>query len=67
MRVSNLATTPAVTCRPTDTLRAVATLMTERSVGSVVVVHDETVTGIVTDRDIVARGVATGLSADVAV
>ena len=67
MRVSYLASSPAITCEPSDTLRTVATLMADRGVGSVVVVRNETLAGIVTDRDIVVRGVATGLSADVAV
>jgi CBS domain-containing protein len=67
MRVSYLATTPAIVCQPSDTLRTVAALMADRQVGSVVVVHDGTLAGIVTDRDIVVRGVAEGLSADVAV
>ena len=67
MRVSYLLSTPAVTCEPSDTLRTVAALMADRAVGSVVVVRNGTLAGIVTDRDIVVRGVATGLSADVAV
>lgn len=67
MRVSTLMHTPAVSCAPSTTVRAVARLMEDRRVGSVVVVKDESVIGIVTDRDIVVRGVAAGLSGDVPV
>jgi CBS domain-containing protein len=67
MRVSFLANRPAVTCDPADTVRAVATLMSDRGVGSVVVTRAGSVVGIVTDRDIVVRGVACGLSSDVPV
>jgi CBS domain-containing protein len=68
MRVSELMHTPAVTCTPTTTVRAVARLMADRSVGSVVVIDrvDE-IAGIVTDRDITIRGVAEGRSGDIPV
>ena len=67
MRVSSIAHAPAVTCEPSHTIRAVATVMAERGVGSVVVTRDSAVVGIATDRDIVLRGVAQGLSSDVAI
>jgi signal-transduction protein with cAMP-binding, CBS, and nucleotidyltransferase domain len=68
MRVSELMHSPAVTCAPTTTLREVGQLMARRHVGSVIVIDQVgEVAGIVTDRDIVLRGVAQGRSADVAV
>ena len=66
MRVSELMHTPAVTCAPTTTIREVGQLMERRHVGSVVVIDQVgEVAGIVTDRDIVLRGVAQGHSGDV--
>ena len=68
MRVSELMHTPAVTCRPNTTMARVARLMSERNVGSVVVVDDiGYLAGIVTDRDVAVRGVGEGRSGDVAV
>jgi signal-transduction protein with cAMP-binding, CBS, and nucleotidyltransferase domain len=60
--------TPAVTCTPTATLREVGELMERRHVGSVIVIDEVgDVSGIVTDRDIVVRGVARGRSGDIAI
>jgi signal-transduction protein with cAMP-binding, CBS, and nucleotidyltransferase domain len=57
--------TPAVFCAPSTTLRETAQLMDRRHVGSVIVIDGVgEVAGIVTDRDIVLRGVARGRSAD---
>lgn len=68
MRVSELMHTPAVTCAPTATVREVALLMEHRHVGSVIVIDEVgEVAGIVTDRDIVLRGVAQGRSGDIPV
>ena len=68
MRVSELMHTPAVTCTPTTTVSAVARLMADRSVGSVIVIDNVgEVAGIVTDRDITIRGVAEGRSGDIPV
>lgn len=68
MRVSELMHTPAVTCGPTTTIREVGQLMEHRHVGSVVVIDQVgEVAGIVTDRDIVLRGVAQGRTGDVAI
>ena len=68
MRVSELMHTPPVICAPSTTIREVALLMDRHHVGSVIVVDQVgEVAGIVTDRDIVLRGVGRGRSADVAV
>ena len=68
MRVSDVMHTPAVTCAPTSTLCEVGQLMGRRQVSSVIVLDRVgEVAGIVTDRDIVLRGVAMGRSGDIAV
>ena len=68
MKVTELMHTPAVTCRPEDTIGEVARTMASRDVGSVVVIDRVgEVAGIVTDRDITVRGVGQGRSADIAV
>ena len=64
MRASEVMHTPAVICAPGTTLRETAQLMERRRVGSVIVIDEVVeVAGIVTDRDIVLRGVALGRSA----
>jgi signal-transduction protein with cAMP-binding, CBS, and nucleotidyltransferase domain len=68
MRVSELMHTPVVSCAPTATVREVGVLMAQRHVGSVVIIDQVgEVAGIVTDRDIVLRGVAQGRSGDIQV
>jgi signal-transduction protein with cAMP-binding, CBS, and nucleotidyltransferase domain len=68
MKVTELMHTPAVTCRPEQTVGEVAGMMESHDVGSVVVIDRVgEVAGIVTDRDIVLRGVGRGRSADIAV
>lgn len=68
MKVTELMHTPAIMCRPEDTVRDVAKKMEHYDVGSVVVVDRVgEVAGIVTDRDIALRGVGRGRSADIAV
>ena len=58
--LKDIMTTNPVTC-PTDAKIAdVARLMKDRDIGNVIVLEGETVTGIVTDRDIVVRGIAEG-------
>lgn len=51
------------TCEPTTTLRLVATLMLDHDCAAVPIVSSGEMVGIVTDRDIVCRAVARGLSA----
>ncbi|GCD19074.1 CBS domain-containing protein [Cellulomonas sp. H30R-01] len=48
----------------TDTLHAVAQTMATQDVGSLVVAEDGAVVGIVTDRDLVVRGLAQGIGLD---
>jgi signal-transduction protein with cAMP-binding, CBS, and nucleotidyltransferase domain len=59
MQLSDYMHTPATTCAPTATLAEVARLMEFDEVGSVVVMTDAgEIAGIVTDRDLVVRGLA---------
>ena len=46
-----------------DTVSDAAALMREGDIGDVIVIEDDQVTGILTDRDIVVRGVAEGRDA----
>ena len=58
MRVTDLYRKPAITVPADATLADAAALMDKHVVGAVVVVEDARPVGIVTDRDIVLRGVA---------
>jgi CBS domain-containing protein len=60
MKVRELMTTEPVTVEPDATLGKVAMLMKQEDCGSIPVVEDGRLVGIVTDRDIVVRGVAGG-------
>lgn len=60
MTLRELATCPATTCAPTATVRDAARLMAEAEVGFLVVVEEDRPVGVLTDRDIVLRAVATG-------
>jgi CBS domain-containing protein len=60
MNVRELMTSAPVTVEPDATLGAVATLMKQQDCGSIPVVQGGRLVGIVTDRDIVIRGVASG-------
>jgi CBS domain-containing protein len=64
MGLSEIGSTPAVTCGPDATIGQVAGLMREHQIGSVLVVDDERVVGIVTDRDLVLRALGAGKAAD---
>lgn len=64
MQVSDIMTPDPETCSPGDTIRSVATKMAEGDFGSVPVVDGDRLVGVVTDRDIVVRGVAEGLGHD---
>ena len=60
MKVRELMTTEPTTVEPKATLGEVATLMKQEDCGSIPVVEGGRLVGIVTDRDIVVRGVAAG-------
>ena len=68
MRISQIATASPVTCHPDQSIARVAHLMRENDVGAVVVTDDEgRLLGIVTDRDVVVRGLARDLAVEDAV
>ena len=60
MKVRELMTTEPITVETKATLGEVATLMKQQDCGSIPVVEGRRLVGIVTDRDIVVRGVAVG-------
>jgi CBS domain-containing protein len=59
--LKDVMTPNPVTCPPDATLADVARLMRDRDIGNVIVAEDGRLVGIVTDRDIVVRGLAEGL------
>ncbi|SFG73279.1 CBS domain-containing protein [Streptomyces mirabilis] len=61
MKVSEVMTAPPISVGPHVSLLEVIRRMTESAVGSVLVVEDGALRGIVTDRDLAIRGVAEGL------
>ena len=60
MKVRELMTTEPTSVEPNATLGEVATLMKQDDCGSIPVVQSGRLVGIVTDRDIVIRGIAAG-------
>lgn len=62
LRVCDLVTRKPVTASPGMTVREAAELMTRERVSSLLVAEDGALTGIVTDRDLRTRCVATGLA-----
>jgi CBS domain-containing protein len=61
-RISDVMTNDLATIGPDASLIDASKQMQERDIGDVLVVEDDRVYGIVTDRDIVVRGLARGLS-----
>ncbi len=64
MKISDIALRPPVVIGCDATVADTAALMAKTGVGSVIVVDGDTPVGIVTDRDIVTRGVAQAYPAD---
>lgn len=64
MKVKQIMTTDVSTVAPNDTVTKAASLMGQLDVGSVPVIDNNRVVGIVTDRDIILRGVAKGEGAN---
>ena len=60
MKVKELMTAQPSTLAPDATLGEAATLMKQEDCGSIPIVQDSRLVGIVTDRDIVVRAVASG-------
>jgi CBS domain-containing protein len=64
MHVSEVMTAQVVTAKPSSTITEVARIMEQIEIGSVPVVENDRVVGLVTDRDIVIRGIAAGVGLD---
>lgn len=63
--IQDVMTTDVITLNEAASLRQAAEVMRDRDIGDVLVVDDSgDLCGIVTDRDIVVRGLAEGLNAD---
>lgn len=67
MRIEDIMTTDVETCGPESTLQEVASKMREINVGSIPICEDGRLVGIVTDRDIVVRGLAEQIPSDAAI
>lgn len=65
MEISKVMTTELVTAGPSSTLRDIAESMRKCDIGCMPIVEGQRLVGIVTDRDIVVRAVATGLDLSV--
>jgi CBS domain-containing protein len=58
--VAELMKPNPATCGPEDTIQGAAEVMRDQDIGDVVVVDSDGLLGIVTDRDLVVRGLASG-------
>lgn len=67
MKVADIMTKEVDTCTPQSSLQEAAAKMKEINVGSIPVVDNDKLVGIITDRDIVVRGIADNVSLDTAV
>ena len=67
MQAKDIMTPSPACCSPTDTLQAVATIMRDNDCGAIPVVDGGKVVGIVTDRDLAVRAIASGLNSDTTV
>jgi CBS domain-containing protein len=64
MRTIDAVRRSAVAVAPADTVQHAATIMDQAGVGALAVVDGPQLVGIVTDRDLVRRGLAAGLPGD---
>lgn len=62
MKVKELMTTNLITAQPSETLQQVALKMKEYHIGALPICDQEKLIGIVTDRDIIIKGITEGLS-----
>lgn len=63
MEIRHVMSTPVVTVPPDVSLEVAARRMAEAGVRALPVVVNDRVTGMITDRDLVVRAIATGLAA----
>ncbi|WKA57759.1 CBS domain-containing protein [Planococcus shenhongbingii] len=64
MKVTEIMTTDVQTCTLDTSLQEIATWMLNLDVGSIPIVDNGKLAGIITDRDIVTRGIAAQFSLD---
>ncbi|MBZ5200637.1 CBS domain-containing protein [Planomicrobium chinense] len=64
MKVTEIMTTDVQTCTMDATLQEIAGMMLDWDVGSIPVVDNGRLAGIITDRDLVIRGIAAQFSLD---
>jgi CBS domain-containing protein len=64
MKIADLTARPVVTIRHDATIREAAALMARAGVGCLVVAEHDRPVGMVTDRDLVVRAMATGFPVD---
>lgn len=62
MKARELMTAAPVCCSPDDSIQAVARMMRDHDCGSVPVVEEGQVVGIITDRDLAIRAIADGMN-----
>lgn len=58
MKLQEVMTTETFSCKPDDSIQEIAKAMKEHGIGSLPIVDDDKVIGIVTDRDIVLEAIA---------
>jgi len=66
MRVRDVMTATPAVCAPNSTLREVAVTMVRYHCGEVPIVDGGSLVGVVTDRDVTCRGIASGMDPDTA-
>jgi len=64
MRIKDVMTDRVTTVKPDTRIADIARVMRDEDIGSVPVAEDDRLVGIVTDRDIVVRGLADGSALD---
>lgn len=64
MKVKDIMTTEVETCGPETTIEEVASMMGDQDVGSIPVVEKGNLKGMITDRDLVIRGIASQFPLD---
>lgn len=60
MKIKDIMSHDVRTVKPTDTVQHAAEIMAQTDVGALPVAEDDRLIGMITDRDIVTRGVAQG-------
>jgi CBS domain-containing protein len=61
MKISEIMSREVRTATPSTTLREAAEIMRQADIGALVINDNDRMSGVITDRDIVVRGVADGL------